>query len=404
MSRTRAMLEQPVGLVPASGRPPRLLFLATVPVTLRSFLFPYARHFRSLGWRVDGAAAGASACERCREEFDHVYDIPWSRDPLRPSNLTHAPRVLRHIVASGEHDLVHVTTPVAAFVARYALRARRGSGGPRLIYTAQGFHFHRLNPAPLNLAFRTLERLAGRWTDQLVVVNREDHLAAKRHRLVPPDRLSYMPGIGIDLAHYGARAVSPDEVAAVRRELSASATDRIFLMVAELSRRKRPADAVLALQRLARSNVRLALAGDGPLQRELAERVERLGLGGRVLLLGRRPDVPRLMRASVATVLTSRQEGLPRVVKESMALGTPVIGTRIRGTEELLEDGCGLLFDVGDVEQLTQHMASVLDDPEAARTRAAKARDKIEAYDEPILVRLHEELYARALARPTVER
>jgi glycosyltransferase involved in cell wall biosynthesis len=103
------------------------------------------------------------------------------------------------------------------------------------------------------------------------------------------------------------------------------------------------------------------------------------------------------MRTAVATVLTSRQEGLPRVVKESMALETPVLGTRIRGTEELLENGCGLLFEVGDVDQLTRHMTWVLDHPEAARELALRARQRIEAYDERHIVRLHEELYERAL-------
>lgn len=397
MSRTRAILEQPVEMS-SPPRQPRLLFLTTVPITLRSFLFPYVRHFRALGWTVDGAAAGASACARCREEFDHVFDVSWSRSPFRPSNLTRAPGELRRIVARGQYDLIHVTTPVAAFVTRYALRGLRGSNGPKLIYTAQGFHFHRRNPAPLNLVFRALEWLAGRWTDHLVVVNREDRVAGERYRLVPPDRLTYMPGIGIDLAHYGARAVSEDEVAAVRRELGLGASERMFLMVAELSHRKRPLDAILAFERLARPDTCLVLAGDGPLHDRLAAHVEHAGLGRRVLLLGRRSDVPRLMRAAVATVLTSRQEGLPRVVKESMALETPVIGTRIRGTEELLEDGCGLLFEVGDVEQLSRHMAAVLDDPAAARACAKKARERIEGYDERILVHLHEELYARALA------
>ncbi len=47
-------------------------------------------------------------------------------------------------------------------------------------------------------SFLGLEKYAGRWTDYLVVINRDDEAEAKKHRLVPLQRLVYMPGIGVD--------------------------------------------------------------------------------------------------------------------------------------------------------------------------------------------------------------
>ena len=104
----------------------------------------------------------------------------WSRDPLKLQNLMVAPRQIQEVVAQEEYDLVHVHTPVAAFVSRYALNSLRKRGKPKLVYTVHGFHFYRGRAKLKNALFLALEKLAGRWTDYLIVINREDEEAAKR--------------------------------------------------------------------------------------------------------------------------------------------------------------------------------------------------------------------------------
>src|SRR5207249_867737 len=123
------------------------------------------------------------------------------------------------LVAAEGYDLVHVHSPVAAFVTRMALRRMRRQGKPRVIYTAHGFHFYQGSPRVRGTLFRTLERLAGRWTDHLVVINREDEAAALKYGIVPPQRLRYMPGIGVDTQVYSAASVPAADIAAVRGEL-----------------------------------------------------------------------------------------------------------------------------------------------------------------------------------------
>jgi glycosyltransferase involved in cell wall biosynthesis len=123
----------------------------------------------------------------------------------------------------------------------------------------------------------------------------------------------------------------------------------------------------------------------------------KLGLAERVHFVGFRRDVPALVRASIATVLPSEREGLPRSVMESMCLGVPVIGTRIRGLGDLLSDGCGVLYEVGDVEQLAERLQWVIDHPAEAKGLAARARQRIAEYDVARVIEMHERLYARAL-------
>src|SRR4051794_29163723 len=116
--------------------------VATVPMTLRGFLLPFAEHFRARGCRVDGLARGITGDADCVRGFDRVWDVDWSRNPLRLGQLFRTPAAIRELVVREGYDLVHVHTPIAAFLTRFALRGLRRQGRPRVIYTAHGFHFH----------------------------------------------------------------------------------------------------------------------------------------------------------------------------------------------------------------------------------------------------------------------
>lgn len=376
----------------------KLLLVATVPITLERFLIPFARHFRSRGWQVDAMAQHVSSCRDCVDAFDRVWDITWSRQPFDPGNLTHAPRQIREIVGREHYDLVHVHTPVAGFVVRYALRQVRRQRRVCVIYTAHGFHFYRGGPPVRNATIRALERLAAGWTDGLVVINEEDRQAARRLGL-PPDRITYMPGIGVDPQAYDPASVSGDDVLRIRRELRLAPGAPLFLTVGELIPRKRQADLLGALARLPDTDAHLAIAGDGPEHASLVARAHGLGVADRVHFLGDRGDIATLNRAATAALLVSHQEGLPRCLLESLCLGVPVIGSDIRGTRDLLAGGAGVLTPVGDIEAIADAMTWMCDHPGPARAMAEQGRRKIvHGYTEAAVVAAHERLYEQTLA------
>lgn len=389
----------------ATHRAPSILMVVTVPVTF-DFLAPHAKYFRAKGWRVDGLAnmpsdngqgTDSALVARWRESFDRLWDIQWSRNPLKPGNMLMAPREVRELVLREGYDLVHVHTPVAAFVTRLALRKLRKTGKPRVIYTAHGFHFYQGGPRLKGAFFRRLEKWAGAWTDYLVVINREDEQAALRYGIVPRERLRYMPGIGVDMQFYNSRTISETDLAQVRRELRLGPHDRLFLMVAELIPRKRPFDLLHAFARLRQPHVYLAFAGAGPLLEDLKRLAEKLGVAEQVRFLGHRQDIPVLIQSSVAMILPSQQEGLPRSIMESLCQGIPVIASRIRGVTDLLENERGLLVPVGDVEGFAQAMGWVLDHPEESKKMARRGQQAMGVYRLEHIQELHEQLYAEAL-------
>ena len=131
----------------------------------------------------------------------------------------------------------------------------------------------------------------------------------------------------------------------------------------------------------------LDIAGSGELHDELAARIERLGLGDRVRLVGplTQNEVSELIRGShvfAAPCIPADDgniDGLPTVVLEAMALGTPVVATSVSGLPEVVRDGLtGILIDPGDVAALTRSLAELAAGRVPVVTLARNARALIE--------------------------
>ncbi|MEL6580239.1 MAG: glycosyltransferase family 4 protein [Cyanobacteria bacterium J06621_12] len=368
--------------------------VTTVPITIRSFLLPLIQHCKSLGWQVDGMAQGITEDQACVENCDRLYDIQWSRNVFDPRNIFAGISRVKEVVAQGEYDLVHVHTPIAAFVTRYALKSNQKT---KVIYTAHGFHFYQGGNVVKNAIFFNLEKLAGVWTDYLVTINREDETAAKKHNFLAADKIYYTRGIGVDTDYYALGKVAPEEIEQIRQELRLSDTNTLLLSIAEFTPRKRHSDLLHALAKVANPNVHLALAGEGKTKPGMLKLAQRLGIAKQVYFLGYRRDIPTLIQAADAVLLVSQQEGLPRSIMEAMCLNTPVIGSNIRGTQDLLADGCGLLVELGNIDALAEAMIQVVEQPEHLAMMAAKAQVKIKDYDLKQIIQQYSDIYSLAL-------
>lgn len=355
---------------------PSALFVTTVPITLEAFLVPFAEHFRAQGWRVDALSNGATQHAPIFAAFDNRYDITWSRNPLNPSELFDTWARVRRIVIEGGYDIVHVHTPIAAFMTRYALRSLPLADRPAVIYTTHGFHFYNGQGAAGHAAFRTMERIAARWTDYLVTINREDYEAARGFRGIPGERVRYIPGIGVDVDRFAEGAVSPAEGERVRDELAIPADAFMLTMIAEFAPVKRHAHLLDALARTPSKPVILVLVGTGPLEAEVRAHVKELGLQDRVRFAGYRRDIPAVLATSDALTLVSQREGLARSVLEAMAAGKPVIGTDTRGITDAVGPDGGWIVAKNDTAALAAAIEKAASDPAEVRRRGAAARER----------------------------
>jgi glycosyltransferase involved in cell wall biosynthesis len=390
---------------PPTPSAPSLLVIATVAPTIRQFLVPYAIHLRTLGWRVDAAANGATGEPVLEEAFDTLYDLPLSRSILDVRGMLRGYRAVAAILDEVRPDLVHVHTPIAAFVTRLAARRMPAARRPRVAYTAHGFHFYKGGSPVTNATFVIAERIAGRWTDRLVVMNDEDESGARRHRIVAPRHLIHMPGIGLDTSYYARSALAPDALDQARGGFAVEAGAPLLVAVGELSRRKRMADVISAFALVHDPKARLVIAGEGSERPRLEALIAELGLTDRVTLAGKVADVRPLVASASGLILASDREGLPRAIMEALSLEVPVIASDARGNGELVGSDSGFIFPIGDVNALAGHMDWLIEHPAEAQAMGVRGRARmVERYDIAALIALHDELYADLLAEREADR
>ena len=107
----------------------------------------------------------------------------------------------------------------------------------------------------------------------------------------------------------------------------------------------------------------LLLAGTGPMKKELVDLATKLELGEKVRFLGGLSDVRPLLAASDCKVLCSAAETFSMAMLEAMAMGVPVLATRVGGSGDAITDGeTGVLITPGSVSDLAEKLSALLSD------------------------------------------
>lgn len=152
---------------------------------------------------------------------------------------------------------------------------------------------------------------------------------------------------GVDTEEF--RPVAEAEKESIRNQLDLPPKAIIVIMVARLVSQKNHRFVIENIRHLVRDhpNLCFVFAGGGPLEQELKEFAERLGVMRHVIFLGSRDDVPQLLAASDISILPSSREGFPNTVLESMASGLPTIASDVGGVREIIEHGInGFVLEV----------------------------------------------------------
>jgi glycosyltransferase involved in cell wall biosynthesis len=171
----------------------------------------------------------------------------------------------------------------------------------------------------------------------------------------------------------------PVEHSTLREELGIDPQATVACMIAIMRDGKGHEDLIDAVRPLfdTHPHLHIVMAGDGPCFDRIQEIVRSLGLERRIHLLGFRTDVPNIFRGSDFFVLPTHQEALGQAYIEAMAAGLPVIGTRVDGVPELIEDDVnGLLVPPRDPKSLRDAIRRMTDDPQL-RQRLVKESARI---------------------------
>jgi len=124
------------------------------------------------------------------------------------------------------------------------------------------------------------------------------------------------------------------------------------------------------------------VVGDGPYRGELEKLAEQKGVKDSVRFLGRLPKQATLreMASADVFVLNTLYEGMPHVVIECMAAGTPVAASDICGNPEVIGED-GILFEPNNTEEIKHAITKLLSDKQLAREIASRASQKVRKYN-----------------------
>jgi glycosyltransferase involved in cell wall biosynthesis len=272
--------------------------------------------------------------------------------------------------------IVHTHTSKAGFVGRLAAWL---AGVPAVIHQPHGHVFYGYWSRPRTALFVGLERIAAHWTDTIVTLTRreiDEHLErgigrAAQYAVVPsgvptralrasaPPRAEARERLGLP----------PDAfvIAGVGRLVPVKGFD---VLVAAL------ADVVARVP-----DAHVLLIGEGADRAALQARAAALGLADRLHITGAVTDVMARLAGADVLAAPSRNEGMGRVLVEAMALGLPVVGTRVGGIGDVIVDNeCGLLVPPEDPAALAEALVELGQDAALRVKLGAAAKPRAEAF------------------------
>lgn len=246
---------------------------------------------------------------------------------------------------------------------------------------------------------------AYRFTDFLCdLTTQVSQIGAERYiqvGAVPRAKLQVVPN-GVDTNRFSPRPT-------VRRQLREELDLKNSFVWLAIGRFEEPKDyptMIHAFAKVLQHNdgvpTQLLIAGQGPMREAIENLVSRLGIANAVRFLGVRRDIPDLMNAADAFVLSSAWEGMPLVLLEASAVGLPVVATDVGGNSEVvLHEKTGLLVPPKNPEALADAMLRLMALPEERRkAMGAAGRAHIEArYKLEAVIDQWEALYAKLLAQ-----
>ncbi|MEO4054117.1 glycosyltransferase family 4 protein [Solibacillus sp. CAU 1738] len=348
----------------------KVLFVASVYRHLVSFHLPYMQYFQNKGYTVYAVGNGDEDKQILSAMGIKCIDIPFSRNPFSSNNL-HAYKQLKTLFKQHHFNLVHVHTPVAAFLTRFAFR--KFKTGP-IVYTAHGFHFYNGAPAINWVIYYPLEKIAARWTDHLITINDEDYNNARK--FLSNERVSLVHGVGVEFSQQS------NEISDLRKSLNIAENAVVISIIAELNKNKNQQYLLenwLAIKEQC-PEVVLLIIGTGDLEFHLKNYVKDNHLQD-VQFLGYCKDIDELLHISDISSLLSYREGLPKSTMESMYMGVPCIVTNTRGLRDLIIQGeNGFIIPFEDDLELVNTFVRLISSKSLRIQMGAKSKQLVEPY------------------------
>lgn len=291
---------------------------------------PYIKWFNKNKWDVYVATNTDKEIVGAKK-----INLNMTRNPFSIKNCKAVWKLTKNL-KQNKYKLIHTHTPVGSVVTRLAHKFSRTNA--KLIYTCHGFHFYKGCPFYYWMIFYPIERYLMKYTDLLLVMNKEDYDFAKKH--FKNVKVKYIKGVGFNKERISEKEAQ-EEIESTYKKYGLNKDDFIVIYIAEYSKRKRQIQLIeeLAKTDIKNQNIKILLIGDDILNGEVQREIEKRGLENTIKTIEFTDQINKFLDIANVVISASRQEGLPLNILEAIYKKKIIIATDCRGNRDLICEG-----------------------------------------------------------------
>jgi len=323
-----------------------------------------------------------------------IITVPHLKRNISPFSDFLALFEIKKVISNGNYNIVHTHGSKARFLGRIAASA---CSGVVVVQTAHGWPFYDSMNSLKKVFYVTLEKIGFNLAYINICVSPKDRDKALSHGLGHFDDYRIIRS-GVTFDEFRAARGSRIEA---RRRLGISTDAKVVGSVMRFCPEKAPDIYIRVAAEVIKTKPEslFILIGDGPLRKPMKNLIDSMRLGNNIILLGSRDDVVDILPAFDVFLITSRTEGLPRALLESLAAGVPVVSTNVGGIHELIDDGRnGFLSDEGDVDSLAVDVNRILDFPGRTKEMMSHVDEDLEPFSAKQMVSDLYSLYTKLMS------
>lgn len=375
----------------------KALIIANTAGLITDFLSIDCSLLRDMGYSIDCLCNSEYPGMDSPAFFDKyditVFDAPFPIRSLDLASMKVCFCIVARLLKSGQYDLVHCHSTIAAAIARIAAKQYR-KNGLKVIYTSHGLPFYQGSSGYTNHIYHLIEAHLSKHTDAVVAICLEDF---KNMSKMSCGAVYHIPGVGIDTDSFEHCECDPGRK---KQELGVPDEAVVILSIGELNSNKNHEVIIRTLAAGNFDDCVYLICGREVTEKGKGAELKKLAhsLGVNVELLGYRSDIPEICRCADIGALPSFKEGLGLSGVEMLASGVPLIGSNRQGIKDYVVDGVtGYLFDPESTEDAMRALTILKEELSSSNSYRDSCIEMARRFDRAESYRAMKKMYEETL-------
>jgi len=324
----------------------------------------------------------------------HVLDEEISFYPLNMPKFLRQ-KYLKHLQALHElekFDIIHSHGGVAGF---YGRLMKKHNPELKVVHTIHGIHYLNSDRFVKRSISKAVEQYLVQFTDKTICETRSDFITAVDNKITDEFKTTVIPN-GIDISRFSGQ----ERNLLLMNNFGLGENNFIIGNISRFDEQKNQKLIIQAAYYLVKKypEMRFILVGNGEYLKRMMEYARGANLGKYVIFTGERVDLEKLYSLFDIFVFPSFWEGMPFVLLEAMASGTPVICSSLPGLNEVVtNEFSALTINPNEMDDLFQGITKLYEDEELRVKLAGNAFNTVQKFDEKKLISDYENVYTEVM-------